>query len=78
MILNRGLKKIKKNLILSIGIAIQNILNITNIFQKRIIENIDDVTDEITDLLGNPQDLSEFQRRGLIIGDVQSGKTPIL
>lgn len=44
-------------------------------FSKRIIENIDDVTDEITDLLGNPQDLSEFQRRGLIIGDVQSGKT---
>lgn len=28
------IKKIKKNLILSIGIAIQNILNITNIFQK--------------------------------------------
>lgn len=44
-------------------------------FSKAVIENIDDVCDEITDLLGDPTIDMEFQRRGLIIGDVQSGKT---
>lgn len=44
-------------------------------FNKNIIDSIDDVSDEITDLLGNPNINGEFQRRGLVIGDVQSGKT---
>lgn len=44
-------------------------------FSRSIVENIDDVVDEITDLLGNPTVHYSYQRRGLIIGDVQSGKT---
>lgn len=41
-----------------------------------VVNGIDKVSDEIVDLLGDPtrNDESE-QRRGLIIGDVQSGKT---
>jgi hypothetical protein len=44
-------------------------------FSQPIIDSIDDVTDEIVDLAGDPTDEKGFQRRGLIIGDVQSGKT---
>lgn len=36
---------------------------------------MDDILDNLTDLLGNPKSKKSFQRRGLIIGDVQSGKT---
>ena len=42
-----------------------------------VVSSMDKVSDEIVDLLGDPtrgEDESE-QRRGLIIGDVQSGKT---
>lgn len=44
-------------------------------FNSRITDNIDDVVDEILDLVGDPMVERPFQRRGLIIGDVQSGKT---
>lgn len=41
-----------------------------------IIDRLDETTDNIMDDLGNPNDPSRaFQRRGLLLGDVQSGKT---
>ena len=42
-----------------------------------VVSSMDKVSDEIVDLLGDPTrgDDSAEQRRGLIIGDVQSGKT---
>lgn len=43
-------------------------------FSVPTVNTMDAVSDELTDLLGNP-DQTNFQRRGLIIGDVQSGKT---
>ena len=43
-------------------------------FNRDIVYKLDRTSDEIMDLLGNPKD-SAFQRKGLIIGDVQSGKT---
>lgn len=44
--------------------------------QLNVITEMDKVSDEVVDLLGDPQrDAEEEQRRGLIIGDVQSGKT---
>ena len=46
--------------------------------QKRsqeIIRRLDDTTNGIMDNLGDPQSLEPFQRRGLLLGDVQSGKT---
>lgn len=39
------------------------------------INELDKTTDEIMDLLGNPDQSDGFMRRGLCIGDVQSGKT---
>lgn len=39
------------------------------------INELDKTTDEIMDLLGNPNQTDGFMRRGLCIGDVQSGKT---
>jgi len=41
----------------------------------RVIATLDQVSDEILDLLGNPNQIQPFSRRGLVIGDVQSGKT---
>lgn len=44
-------------------------------FNYNIINTMDKTTDEIIDMLGNPKSEDYFSRRGLIIGDVQSGKT---
>ncbi len=40
-----------------------------------IIKNIDKETDKILDFLENPKKQAPFNRRGLVVGDVQSGKT---
>lgn len=39
------------------------------------VNELDKTTDEVMDLLGNPDQSEGFMRRGLCIGDVQSGKT---
>lgn len=45
-------------------------------FPVNVVNQMDRVSDEIVDLLGDPTRTEEKeQRRGLIIGDVQSGKT---
>lgn len=41
----------------------------------KAIDRINMLSDSIMDELGNPLDSRPFQRRGLILGDVQSGKT---
>ncbi len=41
----------------------------------KVVTTLDRVTDEILDLLGNPVQPSPWKRRGLVVGDVQSGKT---
>ena len=46
-------------------------------YSQSVVDSIDSSTDDIMDLLGNPA-LSKgigFTRRGLVLGDVQSGKT---
>src|SRR6266542_2798410 len=40
-----------------------------------VITGLDRSTDEILDLLGNPEEADTWKRRGLVMGDVQSGKT---
>lgn len=40
-----------------------------------VITGLDRATDEILDLLGNPDEADTWKRRGLVMGDVQSGKT---
>ncbi len=44
-------------------------------FNNDVINALDSATDEMMDLLGNPSSVMEFARCGLVIGDVQSGKT---
>lgn len=44
-------------------------------FSTNVVNTMDDVLDTLTDLLGDPSRDIAYSRRGLIIGDVQSGKT---
>lgn len=44
-------------------------------FSTNVVNTMDDVLDTLTDLLGDPARDVVYKRRGLIIGDVQSGKT---
>jgi hypothetical protein len=44
-------------------------------WNPRVTATLDKVSDEIVDLLGDPKSKEPFQRRGLVLGDVQSGKT---
>lgn len=44
-------------------------------FSTKVINTMDDILDTLTDLLGDPERDISYKRRGLIIGDVQSGKT---
>ncbi|OLN26661.1 Z1 domain-containing protein [Desulfosporosinus metallidurans] len=44
-------------------------------WNPRVTGNLGRVSDEIVDLLGDPKAKNDFQRRGLVLGDVQSGKT---
>src|SRR4051812_20546157 len=41
----------------------------------KVIDKLDELTDEILDLAGNPALEGGWSRRGLVLGDVQSGKT---
>lgn len=40
-----------------------------------VVRSTDEVTDKILDRLGDPRDLSNWSRRGMVVGHVQSGKT---
>lgn len=44
-------------------------------WNKRVTSNMDVISSEIVDLLGDPKSENPWQRRGLVLGDVQSGKT---
>ncbi|WP_392561778.1 Z1 domain-containing protein [Orbus sturtevantii] len=44
-------------------------------WNSRVTGSLNRVSDEIVDLLGDPKSDESFQRRGLVLGDVQSGKT---
>ena len=44
-------------------------------FPNKVIDSIDKDTDKITNLLGDPSVTYKYSRKGLVIGDVQSGKT---
>ena len=46
-----------------------------DILPPNVVSQLDNVTDEVLDYCGNPLDPSEWKRRGMVIGHVQSGKT---
>lgn len=41
----------------------------------KVIDKLDELTDQILDLAGDPKKEGGWARRGLVLGDVQSGKT---
>jgi hypothetical protein len=44
-------------------------------FPPRVIAKLDEVTDKTLGLLGNPREVGPWDRRGMVVGHVQSGKT---
>lgn len=46
-----------------------------NGWPPKVVNTLDRVTDEILDLMGDPAKANAWVRRGLVMGDVQSGKT---
>lgn len=54
---------------------LQKYWNDYNKLPKESVRSTDEVTDEIIDYLGDPMDESDWDRRGLVMGHVQSGKT---
>ncbi len=44
-------------------------------WSPRVAATLDRSTDELLDLLGDPSGKNPWKRRGLVVGDVQSGKT---
>ena len=66
---------VKSNLEMKYWNRYKNYLQYDKKFAPKVIDSMDDVSDEIVDLLGNPLSNEAFQRRGLVVGDVQSGKT---
>ena len=50
-------------------------LLISNKWSPNVVNTLDDVTEKILGLLKDPQEPSDWDRRGLVIGHVQSGKT---
>ncbi|MES0032092.1 Z1 domain-containing protein [Mesorhizobium sp. M0040] len=44
-------------------------------FAPQIIAKLDQVTDRVAGLLGNPMEAGAWDRRGMVVGHVQSGKT---
>lgn len=50
-------------------------LQIDQGWNEKVIDALGDVSDEILDLCGNPAETGTWKRKGLVLGDVQSGKT---
>lgn len=44
-------------------------------WSKPVVDRLHETTDKVMENLGNPKSKAPFQRRGLLLGDVQSGKT---
>ena len=44
-------------------------------FPPRVLAKLDEVTDKTLGLLGNPREAGPWDRRGMVVGHVQSGKT---
>ena len=44
-------------------------------FPPRVVAKLDEVTDRLLGLLGNPREDGPWDRRGMVVGHVQSGKT---
>lgn len=46
-----------------------------DILPPNVVSRLDQVTDDVLDYCGNPEDAGSWKRRGMVMGHVQSGKT---
>lgn len=46
-----------------------------DVLPPNVVAQLDNVTDEVLDYCGNPEDEGSWSRRGMVMGHVQSGKT---
>ena len=53
----------------------ENYLDRKKRLPRRVLEQLDLLSDDILDRLRDPQTAGKWDRRGLVVGDVQSGKT---
>ena len=53
----------------------QSYLELDMSWAPQVVSKLGQVSDEILDLCGNPEEKGTWRRKGLIIGDIQSGKT---
>lgn len=44
-------------------------------WNEQVVDKLGEVSDEVLDLIGNPEETGVWKRKGLILGDIQSGKT---
>ena len=65
----------KRNLEMRYWERYKQYLRLDKKFPTKVINTMDDILDTLTDLLGDPERDIIYSRKGLIIGDVQSGKT---
>ena len=55
--------------------SVQNYLLSIKSWPVEVIQEIDNTTNKILEFLGNPKSSEPFDKRGLVLGYVQSGKT---
>ncbi len=53
----------------------KHFLRLKKRFAKSVVDQLDSLTDDILDRLRDPSTPGSWDRRGLVVGDVQSGKT---
>lgn len=53
----------------------KNYLELNKRFPESVVDQLDGLTDDILDRLRDPSTPGSWDRRGLVVGDVQSGKT---
>ena len=53
----------------------RNYLELNKRFPETVVDQLDGLTDDILDRLRDPSTSGSWDRRGLVVGDVQSGKT---
>ncbi len=69
------LEQVRKDVKFTFWNRLRNYYLHDDILPPNVVSQLDNVTDEILDYCGNPQDPDEWKRRGMVIGHVQSGKT---
>ena len=69
------IEECKRNATLNYSEDYEDYLAETEKFPPEVISKIDDATNRILEKCGDPQNKASWERRGMVVGSVQSGKT---